>query len=133
MKYVENIGTEQYSSDKYEYLCKRILNLDDKIQFSGVLSDKGKILTAYKKDKLQVFLEHKDTEIILQEIALGVRMRREQNSKLGVEHFMLSYGTNMIFMIFPLEQEILCVSAEKDISISEIPFKILKFLNSQSG
>jgi len=64
---------------------------------------------------------------------LGVRMRKEHNSHLGSVIFTVSYGSKIISMNFPLDDEILCVSAEKKINLMTVPFLILRFLETNLG
>jgi hypothetical protein len=65
------------------------------------------------------------------ETALGVRMRKEHDLQLGPVKFTISYGRNVVFMIFPIKSEILCVTAEKDLDFFKIPFLIFQLLESK--
>ena len=131
MQSVQNIVKKNSSTEELESFCDEILNLDSKIRFSGIINDKGKLLVENKRKDLKVFIDPNDIEILLMETALGVRMRREHDEQLGPMNFTISYGRNMISMIFPFETKILCVTAEQDLDFLKISFLILQLLNKK--
>ena len=131
MQSVQNISQKNCSLEELESFCDEILNLDPKIRFAGIINDKGKLLVENKKKGLIVFIDPKDLEILLMETALGVRMRREHDTQLGPINFTISYGRNVISIIFPFEAEILCVTAEKDLDFFKIPFLIFQLLETK--
>ena len=130
---VQDSSQKNYSQERLESFCAEILNLDPKIRFAGILNDKGKLLTENKRTGLKFFIDPKDLEILLMETALGVRMRRVHDTQLGPVNFTISYGQNMISLIFPLETEILCVTAEKNLDFLKIPFLIMQLLEDKIG
>jgi hypothetical protein len=130
MQYIQNIN-QKYSQETLESFCDAILHLDPKIRSVGIIDDKGKMLTENRRKELKVFIDPKDLEILLMEIALGVRMRREHDVQLGPVNFTISCGKNMVSMIFPFQKEILCISAEKEIDFSKMPFLILQLLETK--
>ena len=131
MQSIQSTNQQNHSRERLESFCDEILNLNPKIRFAGILDDKGKLLAENKRKGLKVFIDPKDLEILLMETALGVRMRRVHDEQLGPVNFTISYGQNMISVIFPLETDILCVSAEKDLDFFKIPFLILQLLESK--
>lgn len=131
MQSVQSTNQQNYSRERLDSFCDEILNLDPKIRFAGILDDKGKLLAKNKREGLKVLINPKDLEILLMETALGVRMRRVHDEQLGPVNFTISYCQNMISIIFPLETDILCVSAEKDLDFFKIPFFILQLLESK--
>lgn len=131
MQSVQNIAKKNCSAKELEAFCDDILNLDSKIRFAGIINDKGKLLVENKRKDLKVFIDPKDLEILLMETALGVRMRREHDEQLGPVNFTISYGRNILSIIFPFESEILCVTAEKDLDFFKIPFLIFQLLETK--
>ena len=115
----------------FESVCNMILDLDSNIRFVGVINNKGKLLTGSVKKGIRTFIGPQDQEMLLMETALGVRMRKEHDPQLGPVNFTVSYGHRMVSMNFPLEDEILCVSAEKKIDLVAIPFLILQLLETE--
>lgn len=127
---IPNFERKIASQETLESICKMILDLDPDIRFAGVINNKGRLLTGHTKKGIRSFTTQKDQEMLLMETALGVRMRKEHNSHLGPVIFTVSYSSKIISMNFPLDDEILCVSAEKKINLMIVPFLILKFLDT---
>ena len=121
------------SQETLESICEMILDLDPDIRFAGVINNKGRLLTGHTKKGIRAFTTRKDQEMLHMETALGIRMRKEHNSHLGTVIFTISYGSKIISMNFPLDDEILCVSAEKKINLMTVPFLILRFLETNLG
>ena len=130
---IPNFERKIPSRETLESICKMILDLDPDIRFAGVINNKGRLLTGHTKKGLRAFTTQKDQEMLLMETALGVRMRKEHDSHLGPVIFTVSYGSKIISMNFPLDDEILCVSAEKKINLMTVPFLILRFLETNLG
>ncbi len=118
-------------SDTLESICDKILNVDSKIRFVGIINDKGKLLAENKKEGTKVFEDPKNQEMFLMEIALGVRMRREHDRHLGPIKFTISYGDRVISMIFPLNEKIMCIFAEKEIDMLRAAFLILQLWDTK--
>ena len=125
---ISNFKRKVPSQEMFESICEMILGLDPNIRFAGVINNKGKLLARCAKTGIRSFITPQDREMLLMETALGVRMRKEHDSRLGPMIFTISYGDKIISMNFPLGDEILCVSAEKKINLMTVPFLILKFL-----
>lgn len=125
---IPNYERKVPSPEDLESICSIILHLDPNIRFAGIINDKGKLLTGSKKKGIRTLTTQKDQEMLLMETALGIRMRKEHDFNLGSVSFTLSYGDKIVSMNFPLGDEILCVSAEKEINLMTVPFLILEFL-----
>lgn len=131
LKSLQNLESRSHSQEIFESVCSLILDLDPNIRFVGVINNKGKLLTGSVKKGIRTFIGPQDQEMLLMETALGVRMRKEHDPQLGPVNFTVSYGHKMVSMNFPLEDEILCVSAEKKIDLVAIPFLILQLLETE--
>ncbi|HET7344934.1 MAG TPA: DUF6659 family protein [Nitrososphaeraceae archaeon] len=130
---IPNFERKIPSQETLESICEMLLDLDPYIRFAGVINNKGRLLTGHTKKGIRAFTTRKDQEMLHMETALGIRMRKEHNSHLGPVIFTVSYGSKIISMNFPLDDEILCVSAEKKINLMTVPFLILRFLETNLG
>jgi hypothetical protein len=70
-----------------ESICKKILDLDPKIRFAGIISYKGKLLAGGEKEGVKMLVDKKNHEILFMEVALRVRMRQEFDKQLGPVNF----------------------------------------------
>jgi len=110
-----NITTIQ--TDVIESICDEIANLDSKIRFVGIIDTKGRLLAQNKNDKLNTILSIQELETLLAEIALWIRMERDHDEHFGAENFVISYGSKVISIIFPLHKEIVCVFTHNEINV----------------
>ena len=127
---IPNYGRKVRSQETLEHICDMILDLDPNIRFAGIINNKGRLLTGHKKKGILTSTTTQDQEMLLMETALGIRMRKEHDSHLGSVNFTISYGEKIVSMNFPLDDEILCVSAEKKINLMTVPFLIMKLLET---
>lgn len=131
MSQIQNIRYVNESQSVLDSMCDEILDFDPKIRFVGIISDKGKLLAENKRNGMETYVDPKDQEVLLMEIALGVRMRREHDIKLGPVDFTISHGSKIVSMTFPFGNEILCVTAEKKIDALKVAYMILGHLETK--
>ena len=119
---------EEFIMD-YEKLCKKVMGLDPKIRFAGLINEKGRLFAGGMRDGIRSLEAQKDDEMLYMELVLRAKMRREFDKVLGPVEFAMSYREKVIIMSFPISSGVLLISAEKGIDFSEIPFKILKLIH----
>ncbi len=119
-----NLNLEDYDST-----CKKIMDLDPKIRFVGVINERGKLLAGGLREGLKSLEDPKDDEMLFTEVALRARMRKEFDSQLGRVNFAMSVREKVIIMSFPIaDRDILYISANTDLDYGKIPKLILKML-----
>jgi len=130
---MSSVQTSQknFSQERLESFCTEIINLDPQIRFAGIITDKGKLVAESRRKGLKLSIDPKDLEILLMETALGVRMRRVHDDQLGPVNFTISHGQNSLSIIFPLEAQMLCITAEKNLDFLKIPFLIMQLLEEK--
>ena len=114
--------------DKDE-LCKQIHGLDKKIRFVGLINPNGRLVAGGMKPGFQSLEEERDNEMLYMELVLRAKMRKEFDKVLGPVKFAMSYRDMLIIMSFPVNDNILLISVEKDIDFSKLPFKILEIIS----
>ncbi|MEM3063831.1 MAG: DUF6659 family protein [Candidatus Nitrosotenuis sp.] len=111
-----------------EQVCNEVKKLDPKIRFVGLINNKGKLVAGGMAEGKKPLEDEKKDEMLYLELALRVRMRQEFDAELGPVKFAMSYRDKVLVMSFPLKNEILLVSAEKDMDFAKFPFSVLKIL-----
>jgi len=111
-----------------EALCNAVKKLDPSIRFVGLINAKGHLEAGGMIEGKNTLEDTKKDEMLYMELALRVRMRQEFDSELGPVKFAMSYRDKVIVMSFPLDKEILLVSAEKELNFAKFPFETLKIL-----
>ncbi|HJU14192.1 MAG TPA: DUF6659 family protein [Candidatus Nitrosotalea sp.] len=112
----------------YENTCKKILELDPKIRFAGIINEKGRLFAGGMRDGIRSLEDTKDGEMLYMELVLRTKMRRDYDRVLGPVKFAMSYREKVIIMTFPLNDNILLLSVEKGVDFADIPFKVMKIL-----
>jgi len=117
--------------ENLECVCKKILDVDQSIRFVGIVNDKGKLVKSGIKKNVKPLVDEKESEMVLMEIALMARMRREHDKQLGPVNFTVSHREKVVLLTFPVENNTLYVSATKEIDLAKIPFIISQILKSE--
>lgn len=115
--------------EELEKICQKIVKLDPKMRSARIINSRGHLMAGGMKKGIMSLEAQKQDEMMFMELALRVRMRREFDNEFGQVHFSLSYREKVIVMSFPLAQDdVLLVSAEKEVDFGKVPFKILKII-----
>jgi uncharacterized protein DUF6659 len=112
----------------FDKVCKKVMDLDPKIRFAGMINEKGRLFAGGMKEGVKSLEDMRDDEMMYMQLVLRAKMRREFDQVLGAVEFALSYREKLIMMSFPMKDYVLLLSGEKGIDISKIPFKVLKIL-----
>ena len=112
----------------YEKVCKKVMELDPKIRFAGIINERGRLFAGGMREGFKSLEAKGDDEMLYMELVLRAKMRREFDKVLGPVKFAMSYREKVIIMSFPVNDNVLLLSTEKGIDFSEIPFKIMKML-----
>ena len=112
----------------YDEICKKITSLDSKIRFAGIINENGRLVAGGMKDGFSSLEDSKDDEMLYMELVLRTKMRREFDHVLGPVKFAMSYREKAIVMSFPMDENVLLISAEQGFDYANAPFKILKLL-----
>ena len=113
---------------RYAQMCEKVLVLDDKIRFAGVINERGRLVAGGMKKGVESLELEKDDEILFMELALRVRMRREFDRQLGPVKFAMSSRERAIILSFQMDGDVLYVTAEPDADYCTLPRKILATL-----
>ena len=108
------------------------MDVDPTIRFVGVVNDKGKLIEGGPKQGVKPLVDQKESEMVLMEIALMARLRREHDIHLGPVNFTVSHRENVVLMTFPAGNDTIYVSATKEIDLGKVPFNILQILSSDT-
>jgi len=111
--------------DKDE-LCKKVLELDSRIRFAGLINEKGRLIAGGMKSGLLSLEESRDNEMIYLQLALKVNLRKAFDKIYGPVKFSMAYRDKLIVMSFPINDYVLLISSEKEVDFSKLPFKILE-------
>jgi len=118
-------------TDDLKSLCKSVLEINPKIRFVGGVSEKGRLLESITRDGVILHVTDMEQEMLFMETALRWLMRPEYDEKLGPVEFSLVQRKKVIMMGFLIKDNILCISTDLGIDISEITLMIRDCIKKQ--
>ncbi len=108
--------------------ARKFLELDLRIRFAGLINENGRLVAGGMRPKFKSLEDSRDDEMLYMELALRAKMRKEFDKVLGSVKFAMSYRDMVIIMSFPVNDNILLISVEKEVDFSKLPFKILEII-----
>ena len=127
-----NVVQDNQSKFDFDAICEKVFKVDDKIRSVRVINNKGKLIAGGMRQGLKALEDVKKDEMLFMELSLRVRMRHEFDEEFGPVEFSLSYRGKIILMSFPVNENVLFVTAERQLDLNKIPFKILEIIKESS-
>ena len=124
--------TYQETLDELELICEKIVEMNPSIRFVGIISDKGRLLAGRKKEGIEFHVNEKDHEMLFMGLALKERMRRDYDEQLGPVDYTVSHRARCVIMGFPIGENTLYVSGEKDLDLAKVASRILEISKAKS-
>ena len=124
--------SDSESSSNFDAICKEVFELDEKIRSTRIINGKGKLVAGGMRQGLQSLEDAKKDEMLFMELSLRVRMRHEFDEEFGAVEFSLSYRGKVILMSFPIGENVLFVSSERQLDLGKNPFNILDIIKKHA-
>jgi hypothetical protein len=121
----------QETLGELESICEKVLEINPRIRFVGIISDKGRLLAGRKNEGIKFLVNEKDHEMLFMGLALKERMRRDYDEQLGPVDYTVSHRAKCVIMGFPFGENILYVSGEKDLDLTKVASKILEIIKEE--
>ena len=125
---VSQVLSEEESNSNFDIICKQVLELDTKIRSARIINGRGRLAAGGMKPGLKSLEDAKKDEMLFMELALRVKMRHEFDEDFGIVEFSLSYRGKIILFSFPMGENVLFVSSERQLDLGKIPFDILEII-----
>src|SRR5207245_11228459 len=103
----------------FDKVCKKVMDLDPKIRFAGIINEKGRLFAGGMKEGVKSLEETGDDEMLYMQLVLRAKMRREFDRVLRPVEFALSYREKVIIMSLPMTDHVILFTTEKGIEIYE--------------
>ena len=123
--------SQNQESSKYllfDQKCKKILQ-EPEIRFAGVINGMGRLVAGGFKEGISPLEDDAERQKMYMELALRVSMRKDFDYSLGPVKYSASRREKVVMMSFPMDSNILLISAEPDSRIDETANKITKLLD----
>jgi hypothetical protein len=117
-------------SKKYEKLCDTIFALDPSIRFAGVIDKMGNLVAGGMKKGIQPLEPKEERRKLYLEFALRNAMRQDFDSEYGKVIYTLSEREKIKITSFPMGENLVLVSVDKEGDHVRLIEKILKLVPS---
>ena len=127
------MSTQKEKTDEYwlfDQKCRNLLQ-DDAIRFAGCINSMGRLVAGGFKDGIKPLEDEAERQKMYMELALRVSMRKDFDYSLGPVKYSASRRQNAVMISFPINSNVLLVSAEPTVDIDKFANKIMKIIGSQ--
>jgi len=111
----------------YDQKCKKLVDYDE-IRFAGLINDMGHLVAGGFKPGISPLEDDAERRKMYMELALRVSMRKDFDYSLGPVKYAASRREKAVVLSFPLNSNVLLVSAEPDVDIDKTANKIIKLV-----
>ena len=109
----------------YEQKCKLLLEFDE-IRFAGLINSMGRLVVGgFKEGIIPLEDDEYERKKMYMELALRVSLRKDFDYSLGQVEYSASRREKAVMMSFPINNNVLMISAEPDVDIDKTAKKIL--------
>jgi len=114
-----------------EELFKPKLDLiisEEEIRFAGFVNIKGELLEGSFRDDVIPFESDEEQQSIFRELALRISTRKKFDYSMGPVKYSASRREKLVMMSFPLKNMILLITAEPNVNMDRLAYKIIQIL-----
>lgn len=109
----------------FQQKCDMLLK-EDEIRFAGLINNMGRLVAGGSKKGVSPLEDDAERQKMYMELALRVSMRMEFDYSLGKVKYSASRRKNAVMMSFPINNNVLLVSAEADVDIDKTAKKVMR-------
>ncbi|MGI0082541.1 MAG: DUF6659 family protein [Nitrosopumilaceae archaeon] len=111
----------------FDQKCKMLLE-EDEIRFAGLINQMGRLVAGGFKGGITPLEDDAERQKMYMELALRVSMRKEFDYSLGPVKYSASRREKVVMMSFPINSNVLLISAEPNVDIDRTTNKIMKII-----
>ncbi len=98
------------------------------IRFAGFVNMKGDLEEGKFREEIVPFENDEEQRKIFRELALRVSTRKKFDYSMGAVKYSASRREKLVMMSFPLKNIILLITAEPNVNIDRLAYKIIQIL-----
>ncbi len=111
----------------FDQKCKKLLQ-EKEVRFAGLINNMGRLVAGGFKEEIKPLEDDAERQKMYMELALRVSMRKEFDYSLGTVKYSASRREKIVMMSFPINNNVLLISAEPDSDIDKTANKIMKLI-----
>ena len=101
---------------------------EKEIRFAGFVNMKGDLEEGKFREDIVPFENDKEQQRIFRELALRISTRKKFDYSMGAVKYSASRREKLVMMSFPLKNTILLITAEPNVNIDRLAYKIIQIL-----
>jgi hypothetical protein len=124
------LNTQKEKAEEYwifDQKCSLLLQ-EDEIRFAGLINSMGRLVAGGFKEGITPIEDEAERQKMYMELALRVSMRKDFDYSLGSVKYTASRREKAVMMSFPINSNVMLVSAEPTIDIDKLANKIMKII-----
>ena len=98
------------------------------IRFAGFVNMKGDLVKGQFRDDVVPFENDEEQKKTFRELALRISTRKKFDYSMGAVKYSASRREKLVMMSFPLKNMILLITAEPNVNIDRLAYKIIQIL-----
>jgi hypothetical protein len=102
--------------------------IEKEIRFAGFVNMKGNLEEGKFRDDIIPFENDDEQQRIFRELALRISMRKKFDYSMGAVKYSASRREKLVMMSFPLKNTILLITAEPNVNIDRLGYKIIQII-----
>ena len=101
---------------------------EKEIRFAGFVNMKGDLEEGKFREDIVPFENDEEQQRIFRELALRISTRKKFDYSMGAVKYSASRREKLVMMSFPLKNTILLITAEPNVNIDRLAYKIIRIL-----
>ena len=98
------------------------------IRFAGFVNMKGELEEGKFREDIVPFENDEEQQRIFRELALRITIRKKFDYSMGAVKYSASRREKLVMMSFPLKNIILLITAEPNVNIDRLAYKIIQIM-----
>src|SRR6476646_5225932 len=113
-----------------ESLCDSIMKLNKSIQSVAVINNRGRVMEKFSRSKFtKRFTKHLN-ELFCMSCVLQISMGKDFDENYGPINYHISERSNLTIITFPLDENMILITANKSISPITLARKTITVINN---
>jgi hypothetical protein len=101
---------------------------EKEIRFAGFVNMKGDLEEGKFREEIVPFENDKEQQRIFRELASRISTRKKFDYSMGAVKYSASRREKLVMMSFPLKNTVLLITAEPNVNIDRLAYKIIQIL-----
>ncbi len=117
----------KFPKDFFKQKLDKIIS-EKEIRFVGFVNTKGDLVESTFREDIIPFENDEEQKQIFRELALRISIRKKFDYSMGPVKYSASRREKLVMMSFPLKNMILLITAEPNVNMDRLAYKIIQIL-----